>query len=138
MIDLQMTDDGELVIAENGDLALVYGDEQIAQEVLFRLKTTVGDWLLSPHVGTSLEDFIGEPNTELTHSAIEQRVIDSITFDNLLLFPEVNAVPVGENEVFILIEFGSLENDNRVIQIQSSLDLRKGLVFSRVALRDLQ
>lgn len=133
-----MTETGELVLSEHGDLAIAFGDDQIAQEVLFRLKTTVGDWLLSPNVGTSLEDFIGEPNTTLTHAAIEQRINQALTYDNLLFFPEINCVSIDENEVFILIEFGSLEDDERVIQVQSSLDLRKGLVFARIGTRDLQ
>jgi len=49
----------------------------------------------------------------------------------------VNAVPIGVNEVFILVEFGSIEEDNRIIQIQSALDLRKGIVFSRIGSREV-
>jgi hypothetical protein len=132
MIDLEMTEDGDLVLAEHGDFSLVYGDEQVAQEVLFRLKTTLGDWVLSPNIGTSLERFIGEPNTPVTHALIESAVFKSITQDNLLFSPEFSAIPIGENEVFILVEFGSLEDDERRIQIQSGLDLRKGLCFARI------
>lgn len=135
MIDIKMTVDGDLVVNEDGDLDLVYGDDQVAQEVLFRLKTTKGDWTLSPYCGASLEDFIGQPNTPLTHALIENQVIEAITRNNLVLIPNVRAVPVGENEVFILVEFGSIEDDDRIIQIQNSLDLRKGLVWSRIGTR---
>ena len=137
-VDLMMTDDGELVLNAKGDLAIVYGDEEIAQEVLFRLKTTGGDWLLSPSIGASLEDFIGQPNTEIVHAAIEERVKRALSFDDLLYFPNVSAIPVTENEVFILVEFNSIESNNRVIQVQSGLDLRKGLVFARIDARQLQ
>jgi len=127
MIDIRFTEDGDLVVGETGDLDLVWGDEQIAQEVLFRLKTTLGDWTLSPNVGADLEKYIGEPNIPITHALIESQVIKAITRGNLLVFPSVRAVPIGENEVFILIEFGSIEEDERIIQVQSGLDLRKGL-----------
>jgi phage baseplate assembly protein W len=138
MVDIKMTNEGELEISDTGDLKMVYGDEQIAQEVLFRLKTTLGDWTLSPHIGASLEKFIGQPNTPLTHALIENEVLKALVRDNLLLSPSINAVAIGEHEVFILIEFGSIEEDERIIQIQSGLDLRKGLVFARIASRLLQ
>ena len=137
MVDLRLTDDGDLVIGPNGDLELVWGDEQIAQEVIFRLKTTIGDWLLAPHVGADLESFIGEPNVPLVRAAIEKQIRDSLTQDNLLFLPEVSAISIGDNEIFILIEFGSLEDDERVIQVQSGLSLAKGLVFSRATVRNL-
>lgn len=136
MIDVKMTDDGELVLSESGDLAIVYGDEQVAQEILFRLKTTKGDWILSPEIGASLERFVGEANTELTRAAIEKIVEDSITAGGLIVRANVDCVPLNENEVLILIEFTSLENDDRIVQIQSALDLRAGSVFSRIAIRE--
>lgn len=132
MIDLKMTEDGELVVGTDGDLQLAYGDEQLAQEILFKLKTTLGDWRLSPNVGSNLERFIGQPNEPLTHSLIKSEVYRAITRNNFISLPTVDVIPVGENEVLIIIEFGSVEEDGRVIQIQSGMDLRKGLVFSRI------
>ena len=138
MIDLKMTDGGELILAEDGDLEITYGDEQVAQEILFRLKTTAGDWSLSPTIGASLERFIGEPNIPIMHKMIESEVLKSLTKGNLLFAPTVKAVPIGENNIFILVEFGSIEDDNRVIQVQSGLDLKNGLVFAKTSSRDLQ
>lgn len=141
-VDLKMTPDGQLVVGPDGDLQLVWGDEQIIQEVLFRLKTTKGDWVLSPEVGCSLEDFIGQPNTSLTHAAIESRIRDSLTSDFLLALPEIHVVdlPTDDDQntrVYILIEFSSIEQDDRKIQITSELDLRKGLVYVRGGVRNL-
>jgi phage baseplate assembly protein W len=138
MIDLKLTNDGELVVAENGDLEIVFGDEQIAQEVLFRLKTTPGDWVLSPKIGVDLEKFIGQANVKTTHLLMETAISRALTYDNLLIQPSVEAIATGENEVFILIEFDSVEENNRVIQIQSGLDLKKGLVFAKLGSRMLQ
>jgi len=135
MIDLQITDGGELVLGPDGDLALVYGDDQIAQEVLFRLKTQIGDWTLSPQIGADLEDFIGQPNTGLVHAAMEQRIINALAFDSLVGYPEVTATSVSENKVMIIIEFPSVEERSKIVQITSQLDLREGLVFARVGTR---
>lgn len=137
MVDLKMTEDGDLVLSDSGDLAIVYGDEQLAQEILFRMKTQKGDWLLSPDIGVSLERFIGEPNTELTRSAIEMAVLNEITKDGLIISAQVDCVPLNENELLIVVEFPSQENDDRVIQISTGLDLRAGLVFSRINSREI-
>lgn len=133
--DLQMTENGELIVGPDGDLAYTWGDEQVAQEVLFRLKTTKADWVLSPSVGCSLEDFIGQPNTSLTRSLIESRVLQELTRDSLLFGPSVDCVPISPEEVLIVVEFNSVEDEKRIIQINAGLDMRKGLVFSRVGIR---
>jgi phage baseplate assembly protein W len=140
-VDLAMTIDGQLILGPDGDLATVWGDDQIIQEVLFRLKTTRGDWVLSPDIGCSLEDFVGKPNISLTHTAIEQRIRTALTADFLLAMPEINVIDLpdtdGENtQVFILIEFASLENDERKLQVTAELDMRKGLVYARGNIRD--
>ena len=135
-VDLKMTETGDLIVGENGDLEITYGDEQIAQEVLFRVKTTLGDWTLSPNIGASLERFIGEPNEPFVHAMIENAILASVTRGNLLFSPDISAIPIGENEVFILIEFGSLEDDDRMIQVVAGLDLKKGLIFSRIGSRE--
>ena len=130
-----MTDTGDLVWSPGGDLALVTGDTELAQEILFRLKTYQSDWTLQPSVGCSLEDFIGQPNTDYTCAAIEQRIIDNLTFDNLTHSPDVSAVSLDDDTVFILIEFNSSDSMNKVVQIQSQLDLKEGTIYNRVLTR---
>lgn len=131
MVDIKLTLDGDLEIGPDGDLATVYGDEQIAQEALFRLKTTRGDYVLSPDVGASLEDFIGEPNTPFVRTAIEQRIYNTLTSKGLIIDPTIDVIPIGLNDVYVLIEFPSVEALDRIIQLEASLDLKKGLVFAR-------
>jgi hypothetical protein len=136
MVDFKMNlETGEPVISASGDLELVWGDEQIIQEVVFRLRTQKGDWVLSPNVGCSLEQFIGQPNTLLTHTAIEQVVENELTRDFLLAFPEISAVDVSPTQVLILVEFSSLERDDRLIQVQATLDLHLGEIFARSSYR---
>ena len=113
------------------------GDDQLAQEILFRLKTQAGDWMLSPQIGADLEDFIGQPNDGLIHSIMENRIIRSISFDNLIASPDVTVTGLSENEVMVVVEFPSREERSRVIQIASQLDLRVGVVFARVGSRQI-
>jgi len=132
MLDIKITADGELEVGTNGDFAVVSNDEAIAQRIMFLLKTTKGDCLVTPSVGCDLERFIGSPNTSETHSLIESRVTFEIQQNNILLWPTVDCIKSAENEVLILIEFDSTEDNAKVIQVVGQLDLRTGSVFARV------
>ena len=129
-----MTIDGELVLADNGDLAVVYGDEQVAQEALFIMKTQLGDWTLSPSIGAGLEQFVGQPNESYIHSAIEASVLEAIAVNADLPTPTVNCTPTSANEVLVIVSFPSVENSNRQVLVIAGLDFRTGLVFVRSAL----
>lgn len=135
MIDIKLDPDGELVIDSNGDIAFTSGDDATAQEILFRLKTTKGDWTLGVTEGCSLERFIGTPNIEETWKLIEAVVETELTRDNLVVNPQIDCIQLDANSVMIIVEFDSVEEDARIIQISSMLDMRKGLVWSRVGSR---
>ena len=134
-VDFKLDENGELVLTANGDLALAYGDDYLAQEILFRLKTVLGDCIVDPTLGCSLEEFIGQPNTSQTRSVIESIIHTQLTQDGLSFSPAISVVPLNSNEIFILIEINSTELDTRKIQIQAGLDLRSGLVYSRYDFR---
>ena len=136
-IDLAMTTDGELIIGDDGDLATSYGDEQLSSEVLFRLKTQKGDWTLSPNTGCSLERFIGQPNTPLVRGLIESVVQAELTKDGLLIDPRITCMKHGDTEVILVIEFPSIEDSRRIVQVASTLDLRLGQVSTRIDYRTI-
>ncbi len=131
MVDFKLTDDGEFVIGANGDLETVSGDLAISQQIIFRLKTTKTDWTLSPDTGADLEKFIGLANSRETRNAIEITVFTEITKDELVQNPTVSCIALSENEVFIMIEFSSIEEKGKQVQVNSLLDLRTGLVSAR-------
>jgi len=137
MIDLKLTDSGELEIGPDVDLAVVSGDDYLAQEIIFRLKTQLGDFLLDQNKGSNLEKYIGQPNAPLTHAAMENDIINSIRYDNLVLNPDVTVSIIGESKVMVVVEFPSIENRSRIIQVLSKLDLREGLVFARTSTRNI-
>ncbi len=55
MIDIAIDDQANVVL-ENGDLALVSSDDEIAQSVRIRLRTWFGEWFLDKDYGT---DWLG-------------------------------------------------------------------------------
>jgi hypothetical protein len=128
-MDFKLTETGDLVIGPDGNFQMVYGDEEITQRILFRMKTVKGDYLLEPDTGCSLEQFRGEPNTEQTWTAIEQIVSSELSKENLVL--TVDCVPITDNEVLILVEYQSIEVDGLILQVKSTLDLREGQVYAR-------
>lgn len=131
MKDIKMTPEGELVIGPDGDFATVEGDEAIAQQLIFILKTQKGDWTLAPKIGADLERFLGQPNTRETRDQIEAAVVSAIIQSGVIYNPTVRCIQISEEEVFITVEFPSIEGNNREIIVASSLDLKTGEVFTR-------
>lgn len=132
MVDFRIDlDTGDLVLDSDGDLALVSGDEQMIQEVVFALKTTKGDWTLSPSVGCDLEQFIGRSNDTDTINQITAVVRSEIARLTSVGGFQVFVAPLDENTVIIALEFDSRDNPKRRIQVAATLDLKEGQVFAR-------
>lgn len=134
-MDLRMTVDGELVIGPNGDYDTVTGDEELAQRALFVLKTTAGDWLLEPGLGASLERFIGASLTKETLYLMEETVTTSLIETAGIPDPVVMCLDTGDDTVMVLVEFSSVEEDDRRVQLRAALDMRKGKVLARYDFR---
>lgn len=136
-IDLALTEDGELIIDEAGDLKPVLLDESKAKMILFILKTTRGDCLIDPGLGASLEEFIGSPNNERTWSAMKSRIYASLEYKRIAEGCTVEVVPLDRNSCLILVEYPATFDTGQVFQVVGKLDLREGLVFSRMQTRRL-
>ena len=128
-MDFKLTSTGDLVIGADGNFTMVDGDEELVQRVLFRLRTVKGDYLLEPDTGCSLEQFKGEPNIQSTWTAVEDLVTTELTKEEIIF--TVDCVPISENEILIVIEIPSLESQDLVLQVKSTLDLREGQVYAR-------
>lgn len=134
MKDLKMTSDGEFVIGPNGDFETVDGDEAIAQQIVFILKTQKGDWTLAPRVGANLERFIGKPNTREVRDMIEAVVSTEIINSQLVYDPTVTCIQLSAEEVFLTVEFPSVEDRGREVIVTAELDLKTGNVSARSAI----
>lgn len=132
MVDFKLDlNTGDLVLDSDGDFAIVSGDEQMIQEVVFSLKTTKGDWTLAPRVGCDLEQFIGKTNEPDTLRQISNAVRSEISTLRSVGQFQVFVAPLDDNTVVIALEFPSQDSPRRKIQIAATLDLMKGRVFAR-------
>ena len=125
LLDLWADEDGELVIAPNGDLLVARDSDVIAQEVRFRLKTTRGDWVLQPESGANLEELIGQPNSPETGARMEALISRALTHDGFLIgeIENIRAVPVNKDE---LVGMVTIEYGDETFTVPVELDLKQG------------
>lgn len=127
-VDLDFTPEGDLSLGFNGDLLVARDAEVVQQEVLFRLKTVKGDWILEPRCGADLELRIGDPNNQTTALRIRDQVEEALTHDGYLRgeLLDILVVPLNPQElaIYVLLD---LEGDEATI-VSATLDLKQGLL----------
>lgn len=131
MIDIKISTAGDIQIGPDGDFLFVRGDEFYNQTIMFRLKTTKGDWVLAPQIGADLEQYIGTRSNELNLDAIQKTV--EIEIGKIPTMPEftVNVAPKETNSVWVLVEYASTETPERQVSLIFELDLKTGEVNAR-------
>lgn len=130
--DLWITEDGDLVIGHDGDLKVSEATDAYAQGAMFRGKTVVGDFLLQPSVGASLESLVGEPNTEETGEKMKNLILESLQHDNFINSVEVETFPVSLDTIMAVVTITEL---GEPVIYTVEVDLKEGEVLvSRVNL----
>jgi hypothetical protein len=126
LLDLYIDDQGEIAPGSNGDILIERDSDVVAKEILWRIKTTRGDWVLQPQCGADLELLIGEPNSPETGAVAEAQVSRALTHDGFLLgeLRDVRAVPVNRDQIAILI---SVEYGEDAFTLPVTLDLKEGV-----------
>jgi hypothetical protein len=126
MKDLWLTEEGEPVL-ENGDFAISLGTDSLLQNILYRLKTVISDWVLCPECGASLEQLIGEPNSQETADRMEEQVLYALTHDGFLFSDELEIItlPVDKNTILLTV-FVTFEG--KQTSLAFTLDLKEGLI----------
>jgi len=129
--DLKIDYDGNLVLGPDGSYEIVTGDELLLQRVMFRLRTTLGDYLVNSLVGTNLEDIIGTPNSPETHLEIKRQV--SISLDQVPDMRPFNVYVAATQakEVLVAIEISPKKGQNQQIQKVFILDTARQVVRLR-------
>jgi hypothetical protein len=111
--DLGITLDGDLLLNERGDLAIVGGDQWIIRELVKIIKTNNPEWGNHPDIGADLDDFIGRSNTRETAKEVEEHMRDAIRKQ----FPDqgldIRVVPLGRHQIGVYVAFGTYANDQR-------------------------
>ena len=127
--DLYMSEDGEPLIGEDGDFVVSSSSDALLESCMYRLKTVIGDWVLEPLCGASLETLIGEPNSPDTATQMEQMILRALTHDGFLSSDEIHMVtmPVDSSTILstITITYGGKQTN-----LSISLDLKEGKIQS--------
>ncbi len=116
-IDLRWAQSGDLVLL-NGDLqdtSKTFG-QGFLQEVMTRVNYALGSWKTNPSIGSTLDEFEGQPNNEDTGKRLESSVQSCLTRDGFLSPSdfEVAAVPVGPSQILLRLAFLGILTDQPV------------------------
>lgn len=102
-VDILWSDDGDLAIGRNGDIASTVFDPllAIAQDIYDRVKCDRGDYSETPEIGASLSEFVGETNTRERGRQIERRILSSIRPGSYISLTDVavNAFPISRDTI---------------------------------------
>jgi hypothetical protein len=105
--DLAWTLRGDFIVSHDGDLMDTFEDplRSIVQEIRDRVKSDKGDWKHYPDLGSSMSDYVGEPNTKLTAEAIKARIMAAITRNGLVLSKDVKILyaPIDIDKIMFRI-----------------------------------
>jgi hypothetical protein len=133
-MDLWLTLEGDLALdEETGDLRLSSADDQWIQQVIFRLKTTRGDYPLEPQCGASLESVIGKESNRTLASLVKFDVEEALSHDGFMLPGTFNVevFPVNATEMVVTIQRLTPDEDAFTPTIIAGLSLNEGFIFAR-------
>lgn len=132
-VDLGLTLTGDLDVGSDGDLVLVSGLAALQQNIIFRLKTQLGDYAYEPQCGTELEALMGLPSSQPTANQGEASIRTALTHDSLIDNGglDVYAWPEGDALVYTLLIDPSLYGyaDGDAVSLTLTVDPKEGLLL---------
>ena len=111
--DIRVDNDGDLQVDSNGDFKLADSRRTTAQDVMFRIRTQIGDYKPHPGLGANLATMYGKENNRYNGSMIEELVKRSLTIDSRFTPGEfkVDVVPVSKTTVSVFVVFNQIFTD---------------------------
>jgi hypothetical protein len=104
--DLLWTSRGDFYCS-NGDIVDTYYDplRSLYQETKDRASSDQGAWAIFPTNGSSISDFVGEPNNKITAEAIKTRIISSLTRSGYIDSSDIDIkyIPVSAEKLLFRI-----------------------------------
>ena len=116
-IDLRFSADGDLVLDQGGTLVdtALYPLLSLKQEIISRILTNVGDVSQHPWLGTNVQQYIGEPNSDETMEAMIEAISIGLTNDNLINKQDLSFEWARWDEhtvvMILTVDVGSLDPD---------------------------
>lgn len=113
-MDLYFSEDGDLAVAPNGDLAVTQADwRDDVQQAYIRMMTDVGDFVLYPELGADLSQLYGMPQSQQTGQFGVQLIEAALKREGRFTGRSVsiNAVPTGYQTIRfdVFVTLGSKE-----------------------------
>ena len=126
-MDILLTKYGDLSLGVTGDLDIVKYSQELAQEITFRIQTTIGEFDLLPAFGNRLEELIGELLTPDTLILGENIIYSALAGSPLLsgTSVEVRGVPINATQAIFVI---SVESDYEPQLYTIPFDFLRGIV----------
>lgn len=103
--DIEVDDDGDLVLDDSGDLKLATAEQTVIQDVTFRIRTSHLDFGPDPYIGANLYKFQGQPNTRQAGNAIKEAAYYSMVKDGRFSRRQIfaDAIPTGISTVAVFV-----------------------------------
>lgn len=130
--DLMFSVDGDLVITERGDFALVNKNPYVEQSARHRIRTSDPDWFDpdTTEIGANLEDLIGMPNNRETALLSIERITNCLTQHGLIDKQDIYIRPVPLSRYIIaLFVFIQTPHDGESIGFQITFNLETGVTI---------
>jgi len=102
-IDIEASPSYDLVLSSSKDLKMSAASGCLKQDIMFRARTDLNDFVPHPGIGADLQRFIGEPNTRENAKKAEERLYNSLTKDSRVFSSDlrIRAVPIARDRVAI-------------------------------------
>lgn len=97
-MDLLLSSDGDLVVADGALSLTPTPAQEKSQMVMSRVKTSNPDWFHHPRIGADLEELYGEPCTRETAQKGIDQITTSLTYDGYFLPSQVQVEAVPHND----------------------------------------
>lgn len=130
--DLLLSEEGDFLLDETGDLQLVNKDALIQQMVMVTLKSSNPDWFRETFPA-DLEDLIGKENSEETGNLGKEKILAGLLRTGFFEKEDIwiDARPVNEMEIMFFVFIRSpFADDPLIYEVQ--LDLGFGTSVRRV------
>jgi hypothetical protein len=114
--DIQLDDEGDIIIDSGGDLMLAVELDCLIQDVKNRLITYPGDLFTDETYGVGLQEFTNSEDTEINRLHVTQMITLKLSEEPRI---EVNSLKVTvvdwkEHEIIVSVIFTPINSDNPI------------------------
>jgi phage baseplate assembly protein W len=129
MIDLSITDNGDLQVASSGDLAITtHKYSADLQQTFMIVRTERGDFIPYPTFGSNLYKLWGLPNTPQTGNRGMAELSTAITTDGRLANAnvQIKAIPTAANAIRFDVDIQFGRSQTHIITLEQKLSSIRG------------